>query len=92
MTEKTIMSKALESLFAACVALGHKNARFVECQFCDSRGANVRSLVLENVKVEGVDGPLLRTWQDETEVKAMDLKGVGTDIEKGVGAWNADAI
>ncbi len=56
------------------------------------RGANVRSLVLENVKVEGVDGPLLRTWQGETEVQAVNLEGVGTDIKKGVGAWNADAI
>ena len=56
------------------------------------RGANVRSLVLENVKVEGVDGPLLRTWQGETEVKAVNLEGVGTEIEKGVGTWNAGAI
>ena len=56
------------------------------------RGANVRSLVLENVKVEGVKGPLLRTWQGGTEVKAVNLEGVGTDIKKGVGAWDADAI
>ena len=45
-----------------------------------------------NVKVEGVDGPLLRTWQGETEVRAVNLEGVGADIEKCVGPSNAGAI
>lgn len=56
------------------------------------RGANVRSLTLENVNVKGVTGPLLRTWQGETDVKANNLKGVGVDVEKGHGIWNAGAI
>ena len=56
------------------------------------RGANVRSLVLENVKARGVKGPLLRTWQGETEVKAKGLEGIGADVEKGTGSWNVGAI
>lgn len=53
------------------------------------RGANVRSIILEKVSVEGVKGPLLRTWQGETEVKAKDSMGLNLNVEKGVGAWDA---
>ena len=56
------------------------------------RGANVRSIVLENLKVEGVKGPLLRTWQGVTDVRAKGVKGVGGDVEKGVGPWAVQAI
>ena len=56
------------------------------------RGANVRSIVLENLKVEGVKGPLLRTWQGETDVRAKGVKGVGADVEKCVGPWAVQAI
>lgn len=44
------------------------------------RGAHIRRLELENVTVEGVDGPCVRSWGDVTAPDAKDLRGVKPDV------------
>lgn len=46
------------------------------------RGAFIRELDVRNVRVRDVDGPCLRSWGGETELKADDLKGAASAVEK----------
>lgn len=46
------------------------------------RGANVGSIRLENVSVQGVDGPCVRTWAGEPELKFSNVKGIESTTEK----------
>ena len=45
-----------------------------------ARGAHIGRLSLENVSVEGVDGPCVRSWGDVAAPLATGVKGVGTDV------------
>ena len=52
-----------------------------------SRGANVGSVIIDGLEVDGVDGPFLRTWKGRPEWAAEGLKGVSQPIEQGDGQF-----
>lgn len=56
------------------------------------RGGNVQRLILDKVKVSGVDGPAFRSWAGSTEINATGVKGMKPEVQRGVGAWSSGAI
>ena len=56
------------------------------------RGANIEALCLENVAVEGVDGPCVRSWGGVAAPRVHGLSGVGTDVEEAAEPFRTDAI
>ena len=63
-------------------SLALKNCRiaFAKPQREMIRAAQVESLALEGVSVEGVDGPCVRSWGNVAKPFANDLKGVVPDV------------
>lgn len=75
---------------------------FENCEFSFSvspaeliRGAYIGGIVLRNVKVAGVSGPLVRVWHG-TEIKPLvdssDVVGVGEGIVTADGPWQVKGI
>ena len=59
------------------------------------RGAYIESLELENVKVTGVKGPLLRLWHAEEKkpvLKAEKVDGIVPEITPSTAPWNVRGI
>ena len=59
------------------------------------RGSFIGGVELENVKVEGVDGPLVRLWNADAlkpEVKASNLSGVSSDVVPATAPWSVRGI
>ena len=59
------------------------------------RGAYIESLDLENVKVSGVKGPLLRLWRAEERkpvLKAEKVVGIAPEITPSTERWNVRGI
>ena len=52
-----------------------------------SRGANVGSVIIDDLEIDGVDGPFLRTWKGQPEWKADGLKGISRPVEQGEGQF-----
>ena len=59
------------------------------------RGAFIGDVELDNVKIEGVDGPLVRLWHADVlkpEVKAKHLAGVPAEVVPAAAAWSVRGI
>ena len=59
------------------------------------RGSFIDSVELQNVKVEGVNGPLVRLWNAEAgtpDVKVKNLVGVGSDVIPATTPWSVRGI
>lgn len=57
------------------------------------RGAEIGKLTLENVKVSGVNGPMLRLWNElKPELKISNLEGVRNEIIPGKGGFDVGGI
>ena len=59
------------------------------------RGSFIRGIVLDGVRVAGVNGPLLRLWNSEAVRPVLEVKGlegVGSEIVTASGPWKVDGI
>ena len=59
------------------------------------RGSWLSGVEIENVRVTGVEGPLVRLWNAESArpvVKAAKVTGVGTDVVPATGPWDVRGI
>lgn len=59
------------------------------------RGAAITEILMRNVKISGVDGPLVRLWNADVlkpEVKASEMKGVKPDVVPADGQWMVKGI
>ena len=78
------------------------NVTFRDCEIVFSnpqqeflRGAFIGSLTLENVKVTGVNGPLVRLWKSDVmkpEVRTENLIGIGSEVVSAQGRWPVRGI
>lgn len=67
------------------------NISFAERQTELISGRNVGCLFLRNVKVEGVDGPALRTWEGIADIVGERVYGVKVGQEQGEGLYRCVA-
>ena len=59
------------------------------------RGAHIESLDLENVKVSGAKGPLLRLWRAEGQkpvLKSKNVIGIAPEITPSAAPWKVRGI
>ena len=56
------------------------------------RGAHVKAIKAENLKVEGVKGPFFRTWGGEPKVEAKGLKGLAPTVTPATGKFRVRPI
>lgn len=56
------------------------------------RSGNLRSLTLDGLRVSGVTGPLVRTWQGSASIKAANVDGVEVREERATIPWPTVAL